>query len=76
MKTMIVKNDIKGTSTKVNADKTYKKEVSQWVAEVDNAEFRRACDLFCSGINDCSCDDMHGQADLDDDGKEYRITSR
>jgi hypothetical protein len=75
MKTLIVRNDIDGTSTGVNAKKTYEKSMGQWVAELDKTEFRRACRVFCRGINDCSCEDMHGQADLDDDGKEYRMMS-
>lgn len=75
MKTLKIKNDMTGMSTEVNANKTYEKTVTQWVAEVDEAEFRRACDIYCSGIEGCSCDDMHGQADLDDDGKDYRIMS-
>jgi len=75
MKTLIVRNDIHGVSTEVEAGKTYEKGLDQWVAEVDETEYLRACSVFCHGIEDCDCEDMHGQADLDDDGKEYRITT-
>ena len=75
MKTLIIKNDKLGMHTEVNAQKIYEQTNGQWVAEVDETEFNRACSIFCRDDEECSCEEMHGQADLDDDGKEYRITS-
>ena len=76
MKTLTIRNNIDGTSTEVNAQETSEKSMGQWVAEVDEAEFSRGCSLFCHGVSDCSCEDMHGQADVDDDGREYYIKRR
>ena len=76
MKTLIVKENIHGRKTEVTAQKTYQTESGKWVAEVDGSEYRRACVDLCSGINDCTCEDLHIEADQDDDGKEYRILSR
>ena len=73
MKTLIVKENIHGRTAKVNARKTYQKKYGEWIAEVDEAEYRNACSTLCHGIKGCSCDDLHVQADQDDDGKEYSI---
>lgn len=74
MKTMIVKDNIHGRSTKVTAQKTYQTDYGEWIAEVEGKEFRRACFVLCDGIEDCTCDDLHVEADQDDDGKEYIIS--
>ena len=75
MKTLIVKDNIHGRSTKVNAKTTYQTDFGKWIAEVDGTEFRHACVDLCQGIEDCTCDDLHVEADQDDDGKEYSISS-
>ena len=75
MKTLILKRDMMGKSAKVSAQNTYETTFGQWVAEVDGEEMDHACDLLCEGITDCSCENLHAQADQDDDGKEYRIKS-
>ena len=76
MKTLIVKDNIHGRETKVNATKTYQTDLGDWVAEVDVKDLRRACDILCEGIEDCTCDDLHVEADQDDDGKEYSISKK
>ena len=73
MKTLIIKNANEGQRTEIIAQKVYEESVGHWVAEVDGTEYNRACDIFCRDIEGCKCEDMHGQADIDDDGKEYRI---
>ena len=73
MKTLIVKDDIHDTSAEVKAKTTYETAFGKWIAEVDGTEIRRACVELCSGINNCTCGNLHGQAAQDDDGKEYRI---
>jgi hypothetical protein len=74
MKRMIIKNDeALGRKTEVNAQKTYMTRSGKWVAEVNGPELQEACDVLCNGIDNCSCENMHGEADLDDDGKEYRL---
>ncbi len=73
MKTLKVKDNIHGRITKVNANKTYQTKSGEWVAEVDREEFDHACYDLCHGINDCTCEDLHVEADQDDDGKEYSI---
>lgn len=75
MKTLRVRNDVHGRSTEVEARDTYETTLGQWVAEVNGSEFRRACVELCEGEKNCRCEDMHGQANQDDDGKEYRIKS-
>lgn len=75
MKTLIVKDNVYGRETKVNATKTYQTDFGDWVAEVDPQALHRACDILCQGIEDCTCDDLHVEADQDDDGKEYSIRS-
>ena len=74
MKTLVIKNDIHGTRAEVNVKTTYETDFGQWVAEVDGTEVRRACLELCP-MEDCSCEDLRGEADQDDDGKEYRILS-
>lgn len=76
MKTLIVKENIHGRKTEVNAKTTYQTDFGKWVAEVEGSEMRRACLDLCSGIDDCTCENLHVEADLDDDGNEYTILSR
>lgn len=73
MKTLIVKDNTHGRTTKVDARKTYQKRSGEWIAEVEEEDFRNACDDLCEGIKDCSCDNLHVEADQDDDGTEYTI---
>ncbi len=76
MKTMVVREDSLGRKTKVKASKTYQTNSGEWVAEVDGVEFNKACTYVCQDVKDCACEDLHVQADLDDDGKEYKVLSR
>ena len=76
MKTITVREGSRGRKTKVTAETTYQTDFGEWVAEVDGTEFRHACSVVCQGIKDCACENLHVQADLDDDGKEYRVVSR
>ena len=76
MKTLIIKDNTHGRSTKVNAQTTTQTKSGKWVAEVDETEFDHACTDLCQGIKECSCDDLHVEADQDDDGKEYSILTR
>jgi hypothetical protein len=76
MKTMTVRERSRGRKTKVNAKTTYRSASGEWVAEVDGTEFRQACSYVCQGIRGCVCENLHVQADLDDDGTEYRVLSR
>ena len=74
MKKLIIKNDdAAGRKTEVDAKKTYQTRSGKWVAEVNGSELQDACVELCTGIDNCSCENMHGEADLDDDGKEYRL---
>lgn len=73
MKTMIVREGSRGRNTKVNAKQTYRAASGEWVAVVDGTEFRQACSYVCKGIRDCVWENLHVQADQDDDGKEYRV---
>ena len=74
MKRLIVKNDdVLGRKTEVNAQKTYMTRSGKWVAEVNDSELDEACVVLCEGINNYSCENMHGEADQDDEGKEYRL---
>ena len=73
MKTMTVREDSRGRKTRINARRTYRSTFGQWVAEVDEAEFLQACSYVCQGVSDCVCENLHVQADLDDDGKEYKV---
>jgi hypothetical protein len=73
MKRLIVRENSQGRTTEVTAKSTYEKGIGNWVAEVDESEISRACDYLCRGIEDCSCEDLHVEADLDDDGREYSV---
>ena len=73
MKTLIVKDNIHGKTTKLDARETYQTRSGKWIAEVDGTEYYHACSYLCQGIEDCHCDDLHVEADQDDDGKEYSI---
>ena len=76
MKPMTVREVSRGRKTRVNAQTTYQTNSGEWVAEVDGTEFRQACSYVCQGIKDCSCENLDVEADLDDDGKRYRVLSR
>lgn len=76
MKTMTVREVSHGRKTTLNARKTYQTASGEWVAEVDGSEFRKACSFVCQGVTDCVCEELQVQADLDDDGKEYKVLSR
>jgi hypothetical protein len=76
MKTMTVRERSRGRKTKVDAKTTYRSASGEWVAEVDGTEFSQACSYVCQGVRDCACDSLHVQADLDDDGTEYRVLSK
>ena len=73
MKTLIVKENVHGRRTEVQAKTTYQTASGNWVAMVDGAEINRACFDLCDGIEECTCDNLHVEADLDDDGKEYTM---
>ena len=75
MKTMTVRERSLGRKTKVNAKTTYQTYSGEWIAVVDRAEFSEACSYVCQGVRDCAWGNLHVQADLDDDGKEYRVLS-
>jgi|GEM_PF-1132676 len=76
MKKMTVRELCRGRKTTLSATTTYQTSSGEWVAEVDGTEFRQACSYVCQGVRDCACEDLQVQADLDDDGKEYRVLSR
>ena len=76
MKTMRVRDNIQGKTTKVKARKTYQTKSGKWIAEVDEAEFNEACLDVCRNVKGCKCDNLHVEADLDDDGKVYRVSTR
>jgi hypothetical protein len=73
MKTMTVREVSRGRKTTLNARRTFQTASGEWVAEVDGTEFRKACSVVCQGVKDCVCEDLQVQADLDDDGKEYKV---
>ncbi len=75
MKTMTVREGSRGRKTKVSAKTTYQTHSGGWVAVVDKKEFRQACSYVCKGVKDCVWEKLHVQADLDDDGKEYKVLS-
>ncbi len=76
MKKLIVKNDdVLGRKTEVNAKKTYTTFFGTWIAEVASSDLESACRVLCRGVENCSCENMHGELDQDDDGKEYRLVS-
>ena len=72
MKKLIVRDKIHGRRTKINAKTTYQED-GEWVAEVDKKEMRNACFDLYRGLKECTGEDVHVQADQDDDGKEYKI---
>jgi hypothetical protein len=76
MKTMTVREVSRGRKTTLSAMQTYQTASGEWVVEVEGTEFRKACSYVCQGVTDCVCEDLQIQADLDDDGKEYRVLSR
>jgi hypothetical protein len=76
MKEMTVREESRGKMTKVSARKTYQSGSGEWVAEVDGNEFQEACTYVCQDVQDCVCEKLHVEADLDDDGKQYRVLSR
>ena len=76
MKTMTVREGSHGRKTKVNAQKTYRDASGEWIAVVDETEFLQACSYVCQGVKDCACENLQVEADLDDDGKEYRVVRR
>jgi hypothetical protein len=76
MKRMTVREGSHGRKTTLNARTTYQTFAGDWIAEVDGAEFRRACSYVCEGVKDCVCENLQVQADLDDDGKEYKVLSK
>jgi len=75
MKTMIVREDSHGRSTKITAQKTYQSFSGKWIAEVNGDEFRNACIYVCHGVKDCAWGNLHIYADQDDDGKEYKVVT-
>ena len=75
MKTLKVAERVHGRSAEVAAKSTYQTASGKWIAEVDGAEFLRACLEVCHGVSDCRCEDLRVEADQDDDGKEYGILS-
>ena len=76
MKTLTVKENTRGRKVKVTAQKTYQTRSGKWVAEVDGTEFRDACSDVCSGIKNCTCENLHVEADMDDDGTEYTVVTK
>ena len=73
MKTLTVKDITHGRTKKLNTKTTYQAKSGKWIAEVDEKEFYHECFNLCEGIKDCACEDLHVEADQDDDGKEYSI---
>ena len=76
MKTLTVRENTRGRKATVHAQATYQTESGSWVAEVDGAEMGDACRVLCNGIKDCSCENLHVEADEDDDGKEYTVVPK
>jgi len=74
MKRLIVKEKKQGRTTKVNAKTTYQTRSGEWIADVDEKEFGQACFDVCRNIEGCRCEDLHVEADQDDDGTEYNIS--
>ena len=73
MKTLIVRENDHGRTTRLSARTTYQTKSGNWIAEVDVTEFRNACYALCRGLKRYSHDDLHIEADQDDGGKEYTI---
>ena len=76
MKTLTVREGSGGRKINVIADMTYQNASGEWVAEVEGTEFLHACSVLCNGISDCKWENLHVQADQDDDGKEYKVLLR
>ena len=74
MKTLIVKENSQGRITKVKAQNTYQTKSGEWVAEVDETEFGQACLDVCRDVGGCTCENLHVEADQDDDGTEYSVS--
>ena len=74
MKTLIIKDSVLGTTARITALRTYQTKSGEWVAEVDGGEFRGVCKALCPGDDDYVCEDLHVEADQDDDGTEYRLS--
>jgi hypothetical protein len=74
MKTLTMRDNIHGRKTKVIAKEVYQTTAGKWVAEVDEKEIQRACFDLYRGVKDCTCEDLHVEADQDDDGKEYIVS--
>jgi len=73
MKKLIMKENTRGRTAKVNARKTYQKKFGEWVAEVDGSDYHDACIYLCRDVEGCTCEGLHVEADQDDDGTEYTI---
>jgi len=73
MKTMTVREDSYGRKAKINAKTVYQMVSGDWVAEVDKNDFQQACDEVCKGVENCACENLRVQTDLDDDGREYTV---
>lgn len=76
MKTMTVREGSRGRKIKMSAKATYRSATGEWIAEVEKTEFQKACSYVCQGVTNCSWKDLQVQADLDDDGKEYKVLLR
>lgn len=75
MKTMIIREDSRGRNTRVNAKNTYRSASGDWVAEMDEKEYSKACSYVCQGVENCVWEKLHVYADQDDDGKEYKVST-
>lgn len=76
MKRMIVRENVHGRITSVNAKTTYQTDSGKWVAEIGGTDINHACEELCRGIENCTCDNLRVEADVDDDGKEYSLVSK
>lgn len=75
MQTMTVREGRSGRKAKITAKRTYQTASGEWVAEVDGVEFRKVCSDVCKDIKGCTCETLHVQTVLDDDGREYKVVS-
>lgn len=76
MKRMTLREVSQGRKIKIHAKKTYRSNSGDWIAEVDEKEYRKACSFVCQGVINCVWDELQVQADLDDDGKEYKVVKK
>jgi len=76
MKTLIVKENVHGRKTTLNAKSTHQTDSGKWIAEVNKQDLNHACVVLCEGIEGCRCDNLHVEADQDDDGKEYSLLGK